>query len=362
MRVARDGILGVGLIGTGRVGEIRVDCYRGLPGVELCAAADNDPARLRDFASRHEIPNVHENWQELINRDDVSVVHVATPNCLHGEMAIASARAGKHVVCEKPLCLTLEEADLLIDTCRANGVKLCYAERFCFAPKLVWAKQMADSGRIGEVRCVKYNRKFHKPSPPTAWDRRLAGGGVLVDVGVHGIEYCRWVMDKNPVETVYAQLDAHLRDNNSGMEDHSIVIMEFGEGRTALVESSWALRGLVQSQAEILGTEGVLYADIVGGAQVFTLKGQNLDPQGEQWLFGGYRSISEQGFPQEIAHYMECIRDDVEPRECGEDGRAVLEIVMAAYHSAGTGRKVNLPFRPEGIERPVDLWQRNQTS
>ena len=330
--------------------------------MELLAAADNDPARLRDFASRHQIPNVHGDWKELVSRDDVAVVHVATPNYLHGEMAIASARASKHVVCEKPLSLSLEEADELLETCAESGVKLCYAERFCFAPKLVWAKELADSGRIGDVHSVKY-RKSQSPMSPTAWDRMLAGGGVLVDVAVHGIEYARWVMGKKPVETVYAQLGSRLRGNGSGVEDESLVIMEFSGGQTAFVESSWVLSGPAESRAEILGRGGVVYADVVGGgARYFTTEAHELRQAGDEWLFGGYRSVLEQGYPQEIAHYMECIRDDVEPRESGEDGRAVLEIVMAAYHSAGTGRKVSLPFRPEGIERPVDLWQRNRTS
>jgi len=95
----------------------------------------------------------------------------------------------------------------------------------------------------------------------------------LVDTACHGIEFCRWVMDKQPVKSVYAQLNTHLPDNNSGLEDDTIVIMEFGKGGTALIESSWALKGPVQSRAEILGTEGVIYADIVGGLQCFTTKG-----------------------------------------------------------------------------------------
>jgi len=304
------------------------------------------------------VADCHLDWHELISRDDISVVHIAAPNYLHGEMAIASARNGKHVICEKPLCLNLEEADVVIDTCRQKGVKLCYTERLCFAPKLVQAKELADAGGIGEIRSVKYTRKYGDPSSPTAWDKAQAGGGTLVDIGCHGIEFCRWVMDKQSVKSVYAQLNTHLPDNNSGLEDDTIVIMEFAKGGTALIESSWALKGPVQSRAEILGTEGAIYADIAGGLQSFTTKG--ISRGSEQWLFSRYKSIWEQGFPQEIAHFIECIREDEEPRERGEDGRAVLEIMLAAYQSAATSQKVTLPFRPKGIMRPVDLWYQGQ--
>ena len=116
--------------------------------------------------------------------------------------------------------------------------------------------------------------------------------------------------------------------------------------------------GPSQSRAEIFGTEGVIYADILGGLQCFTEKG--ICRGSEERLVSSYEWLWELGFPQEIAHFIECIREDVEPRECGEDGRAVLEIILAAYQSAATGQKVTLPFRPKGIMQPVDLWYQGQ--
>jgi len=348
--------LGIGLIGAGWVASVRAECFQRLPDVELRGVADIDQDRLSYFADRYDIPTCHLDWRELISRDDISVVHIGTPNYLHAEIAMASARAGKHVICEKPLCLNLEEADWVIETCHKQGVKLCYAERLCFAPKFVRAKQLADTGSIGEIYSVRVSEKCDGPSSIKAWDKAQAGGGALVDIACHGIEFCLWVMDKQPVQSVYAQLDTHCRDNDSGLEDDTILIMEFGQGKTALIESSWALKGPSQSRAEILGTEGVIHADLVGGIGLhyFTEKGTSQD--NKEWPFSGYEWIWERGFPQEIAHFIECIRKDIEPRERGEDGRAVLEIILAGYHSAATGQKVTLPFRPKGITRPVDLW------
>lgn len=348
--------LGVGLIGAGWVASVRAECFRRLPGVELRAVADSDQDRLSYFADCYNVPSCHGDWHELISRDDISVVHIAAPNYLHAEMIMASARAGKHVICEKPLCLNLEEAELVIDTCHGQGVKLCYAERLCFAPKFVRAKQLADTGKIGEIYGVRLSEKCDGPSSIRAWDKAQAGGGALVDIGCHGIEFCRWVMGKQPVTSVYAQLNTHRHNNDSGLEDDTIVVMEFEQGRTALIESSWALKGPNQSRAEILGTEGVIHADLVGGIglQCFTEKG--ISQGSAEWLTLSYEWISERGFPQEVAHFIECIRRDVEPSECGEDGRAVLEIMLAGYHSGATGQKVALPFRPKGIRQPIDLW------
>ncbi len=348
--------LKVGLIGAGWVGSVRTKCFQRLPGVALRAVADSDQARLSCFANNYDVPGCHVDWHELISRDDISVVHIAAPNYLHAEMIMASARAGKHVICEKPLCLNLEEADLVIDTCHKQGVKLCYAERLCFAPKFMRAKQLADAGDIGEIYGVRLSEKCGGPTSAKTWDKAQAGGGALVDIACHGIEFCRWVMDKQPVRSVYAQLDTHRHGNDSGLEDDTIVIMEFEQGRTALIESGWALKGPSQSRAEILGTEGVIHADLVGGIGLQCFTEKEIGQGNEEWPFCGYEWIWERGFPQEIAHFMECIREDVEPSECGEDGRAVLEIMLAAYHSAGTGQKVALPFRPKGIKRPVDLW------
>ncbi|TET76270.1 MAG: Gfo/Idh/MocA family oxidoreductase, partial [Dehalococcoidia bacterium] len=193
--------LGIGLIGAGSIGSERAECFQCLPGVEIRAIADSDQDRLNCFANDYDVPGCHVDWHELISRDDVSVVHIATPNYLHAEMAIAAAGAGKHVICEKPLCLTLEEADLMIDTCHRQGVKLCYAQHLCFAPKYVLAKQAADAGHIGGIYSVTVIEKCGGPNTTSigTWDKVQAGGGALIDTACHAIEVCRWVMDKQPV-------------------------------------------------------------------------------------------------------------------------------------------------------------------
>jgi predicted dehydrogenase len=126
------------------------------------------------------------------------------------------------------------------------------------------------------------------------------------------------------------------------------------------VEASWALKGGMDSTLEIFGTRGVVYADLLKGMglRAFSEKGFKDQPDlGKGWVYPEYDVLWNNGYPQEDRHFIDCMRSGATPEESGEDGLAVLEIMLAAYHSAGLGRKINLPFRPKGLTvPPVDLW------
>ncbi|MFA6034046.1 MAG: Gfo/Idh/MocA family oxidoreductase, partial [Myxococcota bacterium] len=146
------------------------------------------------------------------------------------------------------------------------------------------------------------------------------------------------------------------------LDDHIIVIMEFEDGSIAQAEASWALKGGMDSVAEVYGTDGVIYGDLLRGMGIkaFSEKGfgrtrdEINDTKG--WQFHCHDWNWENGYPQEMMHFIDCIKTGAAPIEGAEDGKICLEIMLAAYHSAGTGRKVELPFRPKGVKFPVDLW------
>ena len=123
--------------------------------------ADREPRP--GFAEKHGIPKWFTDYHDLLALPEVDLVVLGLPNDLHGQVAVDAARARKHVVCEKPLCLNLAEADRMIDACRAEGVKLMYAEELCFAPKYVRAKQLVDEGALGKVYLVKQSEKHDGP-------------------------------------------------------------------------------------------------------------------------------------------------------------------------------------------------------
>jgi predicted dehydrogenase len=124
---------------------------------------------------------------------------LALPNHLHAQACLDAARAGKHVLWEKPLCRTLDEADQMIDACRQAGVLLMYAEELCFAPKYVRAKKRVEEGALGRVFLVKQNEEHFGPHMPWFGDVEKSGGGVLLDMGCHSIEFARWVSGKPKV-------------------------------------------------------------------------------------------------------------------------------------------------------------------
>src|SRR5687767_3775004 len=122
---------------------------------EVVAVASPTPGNAQAFAKRHGLPRAYSDYRELLRDTEVEMISITAPNRLHARITIEAANAGKHVVCEKPLCMTLEEADAMIDACRSAGVLLLYAEELFFAPKYVKAKQMADEGAFGRVHLVK---------------------------------------------------------------------------------------------------------------------------------------------------------------------------------------------------------------
>jgi myo-inositol 2-dehydrogenase/D-chiro-inositol 1-dehydrogenase len=145
-------------------------------------------------------------------------------------------------------------------------------------------------------------------------------------------------------------------------DDNALLILEFEDGVIGLAEESWTKLGGMDDRAEIHGSKGVAYADVLHGNAIETYSAAGYDYAVEKagstvgWSFTIYEEAWNYGFPQEIAHFVDCVKHDKQPLVTGDDGRAVLEAVFAAYESAGTGRKITLPFTSQAA-RPVDLWR-----
>jgi myo-inositol 2-dehydrogenase/D-chiro-inositol 1-dehydrogenase len=352
----------VGLLGTGFVADIHAAALRAVPDAEVVAVASPTPGKAKAFADERGIPNAFEDYRELLAVQDVDVVTLGIPNHLHAQATLDAAAAGKHVICEKPLCRTLAEADRMIAACREAGVLLMYAEELCFAPKYVRAKQLVDEGALGEVFLVKQSEEHFGPHMPWFWDVEKSGGGVLLDMGCHSIEYARWVLGKPPVKSVVANVGVHVHADKTRGEDHSLCIVEYEGGRIGLAENSWAKQGGVDDRCEIYGSGGFTRADLLRGSSLLTYSETGYGYAVEKaaatagYTFTMFEEIWNYGFPQELAHFVRCVQGRERPVETGEDGREVLKIVCAAYESAGTGRRVEWPYEPREVDKPIDLW------
>ncbi len=303
----------------------------------------------------------------LLEMDEIDLVVIGIPNDLHCEVTVAAAAAGKHIVLEKPMCLSLAEADRMLAACRQAGTKLMYAEELCFAPKYVRLKQLLDSGALGHPVLIKQSEKHDGPHAPHFWDVNRSGGGVTMDMGCHAIEFFRWMLGRPPIKSVYAQMGTHVHGARTHGEDNALLIIEFANGVTAIAEESWTKLGGMDDRAEVHGSQGVAYADLLHGNAIETYSAVGYDYAVEKagstvgWSFTIYEEMWNYGFVQEMAHFVECVKDDKPPLVTGEDARAVMEVLFAAYESAGTGRKVLLPFSSPAA-KPFDLWRSGVTS
>jgi predicted dehydrogenase len=260
----------VGLVGTGFVADLHAAAFRLVPDAEVAAVASPTPGKAKRFAAERQIPQALEDYRDLLALPDLQLVTLALPNDLHARVTLDAARAGKHVVCEKPLCRTLEEADAMIDACRRAGVLLLYAEELCFAPKYVRAKQLVDEGALGRAFLVKQSEEHFGPHMSWFWDVERSGGGVLLDMGCHSVEYARWVFGKPPVKGVLAHLGTHVHGDKTRGEDHSLCVVEYEGGRVGLAENSWAKQGGVDDRCEIYGSAGFTRADLLRGSSLLT--------------------------------------------------------------------------------------------
>jgi predicted dehydrogenase len=353
----------VGLVGTGFIGDIHAAAFKSVPEAEVVAVASPTPGKATAFARERGIPKAYEDYRDLLALKEVDVVTLGIPNHLHAQVAVDAAKAGKHVICEKPLCRTLEEADRMIDACRKAGVLLMYAEELCFAPKYVRARQLVEEGALGRVFLVKQSEEHFGPHMPWFWDVEQSGGGVLLDMGCHSIEYARWVFGKPKVKSVLASLGTYVHGDKTKGEDHSLCIVEYEGGKVALAENSWAKPGGVDDRCEICGSGGFTRADLLRGSALLTYSETGYGYAVEKaattqgYTFTMFEEIWNYGFPQEMAHFIRCVQGKETPMEAGEDGREVLKIICAAYESAGTGRRIEWPYEPRRVDKPIDLWR-----
>src|SRR6266516_2644769 len=256
--------VGIGIVGS----RFQADCIaasvKAMPEeAEVVAVASPTRGNAEAFAQRHGIPKFYSDYREMLRDPGVEMISITAPNKLHAQMTIDAARAGKHVVCEKPLCMTLEEADAMIDACNKADVLLLYAEELFFAPKYVKAKQMADEGAFGRVHLVKQGEKHSGPHSRWFWDVEQSGGGAVMDLGCHGIAFCWWFLGKPAVKNVYSQMSQQVHRDRTQGEDESVTIIEFASGAIGMVESSWNRPGGMDDSIEIFGDKGQTYADML---------------------------------------------------------------------------------------------------
>jgi myo-inositol 2-dehydrogenase / D-chiro-inositol 1-dehydrogenase len=353
----------VGLIGSQFISTIHAESLKKVAEAEIVAVMSPTESHVAAFAQKFGIPRYFTSLDEMLALQDLDMIVIGAPNNLHRDITLKAAAAGKHIVVEKPLCMNIAEADQMIEACKKANVKLMYAEELCFTPKYVRLKGLLDEGALGKPVLLKQSEKHDGPHADHFWDVERSGGGVTMDMGCHAIQFFRWLNGNNPIKSVYAQMSTSVHTDKTKGDDNAILIFEFENGVIAVAEESWTKLGGMDDRAEIHGSEGVAYADVLHGnsIQTYSTKGVGyaVEKAGNTvgWSFTIYEEIWNYGFPQEFEHFVDCVQNNKQPLVTGEDGRAVLEAIYAAYESAGTGKKVMLPFKTDA-DKPYKLWKK----
>ena len=354
----------VALLGAGFIADIHIESYhRFVPDAEVVAVFTRKPERAEAFARKHGLAQWFSDLDAAITQSGCDVVDVCLPNYLHHRAVTTAARAGKHVIIEKPLAMNLAEADEMIAVCHAANRKLMYAEELCFAPKYERVRRVVNEGGIGKIFQMRQCEKHSGPHSDWFYDVKLSGGGAMMDMGCHGIAWFRWMLGGRPrAVSVQATMQTGLiHAGRTRAEENSVVTVEFEGGAIGVAENSWAKHGGMDDRVEVYGTGGVIYADLFMGNSALTYSeagyGYAMEKAGSTkgWSFTIFEEAFNQGYPQELHHFIQCVREDRAPLVTAEDGRAVLEIMMAAYESARAGRRVPLPFHTDA-KSPVEIW------
>lgn len=339
--------LGFAIIGCGRIAPKHGEAIAALEGARLVAAADIVFERAVKFTERFGgVP--YRSYEEMLMRPDVDVVCICTPSGLHAKMGIDAARAGKHVLVEKPMALSLADADALIAACLANNVKLGVVHQNRFNPAIVRLRQALEAGRFGQLNMGSAVIRWHRDQnyyDQAPWRGTWTlDGGCLMNQSIHNIDLLQWIM--GPVESVFAFTGTRMR--NIEAEDNAVAALRFRNGALGLVEASVTV--YPRNLEETLNIFGATGTAVIGGIAVNRIEvwrfddGLDSEAQVLAEQEADPESVYGYGHRPLIADFLTAVITGREPAVSGEEGRKALEIVLAIYESSRTGQPVRLPL------------------
>ena len=313
----------------------------------LAAVVSSDRAKRTAIAREYRLEQAfsYEEYDECLRH--VDAVYIALPNSMHAEYTMRAARAGVHVLCEKPLAVTADECRQMIRACRTAGVKLMVAYRLHFEALNLAAVELARSGRLGELKYFNssFSMKVRRGDIRT---KRAYGGGTLYDIGVYCINAARYLFRAEPTQVSAISINSGLA-SLSEIDETTAAVLRFGNDRIATFITSFNAADV--GAYRIVGTKGDLHADpayeYAEGLE-FTL---TVDGKTSRKQIGKHDQFAPQ-----LLYFSDCVLKDRQPEPSGEEGLQDVRIVEALYASARSGRPVSLrPFtkrqRPTAAQR-----------
>lgn len=325
-------ILRWGLLSTARINRSLIPPLRSSPRSELAAVAGRDLERTQAYAAEWQIERAYGSYEELLAAPDIDVVYISLPNAMHAEWAIKAARAGKHILCEKPLANTVEEVDAMVAAAREHNVVLAEAFMYRHHPQTLTVKSLISSGAIGRVRLMRGSFSFQIDAESNIRLNKSLGGGSIWDVGCYPINYARTMMGREP-NAVYGAAEIGA----SGVDDSFAGTMHWPNGAVAQFDSS--LRMPFRTHMEIVGSEGIIVIPrpFKPGASAEIMIGSSFDALETRRITG-----PEHLYSGEVDDMAAAVLDGEPPRVSLMDSRQNVRTIQALLQSAAEGRTVRL--------------------
>ena len=336
--MTQDGRILVGIIGAGNIAGHHIPGYlQAAEHAQVTAIADVEVERAHKHAERLGGVEIFQDYREMIASPDIDAVDICLPHHLHKDAIVAGAAAGKHILCEKPLCLTLEEAEVVTAAVATAGVTLMCAHNQLFLPTVATAREMVGRGELGKVFAARTTDVFALDvnADTLGWRavRATSGGGELIDTGYHPNYLLLHLVDSVPVR-VAAMLSRHRLSFMEG-EDTAHVLVEFADGTIGSIVTGWAYEPPGSTERfSVTGENGSLWSN--GRQLLFKARG------GEQVMVHDAGPSAPDTYALEVVDFVACLREKRRPLNTEVEGVNVLRLILAAYASAERGEIVEL--------------------
>ena len=353
---------GVGIVGCGMIANFHAEAVSGLENARVVGATSRNPDSAAAFAHKHGC-EAFDSLDAMLADDRIDVVSICTPSGAHLDPALAAAAAGKHVVIEKPLEISLARCDAIIDACDEAGVKLGGIVQSRFAPANVAIKRAIDAGRFGRLTLGDTYVKWWRPQDyydSGGWRGTWAldGGGAYMNQAIHNVDLLLWFMGD---VTEVCGLTATLAHDRIEVEDTGTAIVRFASGALGTLEATTSVHPGLLKKTEIHGDRGTaivehehllawLFDDAADGDdELLRQLGQQ---DGSTGGAADPKAISVDGHRAQFANFFDAIDNDTQPLVDGREARRSVELILAIYQSQWTGQRVSLPLERDP-ERPT---------
>jgi len=340
-----------GIIGTGVIAPNHASAVMESPYAELVAVCDVDEPKARAFAAKYGNPAVYTDYIEMLDKGGIEAVSICTPSGLHSEMTMAAAQRGVHVLCEKPMAITLEQMDAMVEAVEKSGIKAGMVFQRRTNPLSQKVRAAVQAGELGQmVLGDAYLKYYRSPAYYKSADWRatwaLDGGGALMNQGVHGVDLLLWIMG-SPVKTVFAKAEAKVRDIE--VEDTAVAVLTFENGAYGVIEGTTSCNPGEPTTFALHGDRGTIIFGDQGLVKWAVAPSRDevakpVDVQVEdQALLGSSadpKAVAVTGHRFHVDDLALAIRENREPFVTPRGARAPVELILAIYQSARTGREV----------------------